>query len=384
MLFKKKKKGFTILELMIGMTVLSLLVTVVYDLFSGIMGSFDISQWKLRRQREMKLASKLLKEKIQQATYPSKIIFSNPDEKKNGLFYCTESFYLTSGKNDAPGYIPNGGTGDLPGKEEALQYLGDDGGIAGEDATFSMIYQPHAKDNGGDGPPIPASMQYPSINGKFYNIVDGAANPEQESPFSNCLGMSTHQCPKNAETKIMSFLMCKPRRETDAPVKGSIMRFDLFLKTGRDSRDPDQVDLVYDEIDLTDNSYKKRKNILIRHIYKIEIAHRLVPNEPPIGDFLPSTATGDPTFGFQFFIAGAAAPSIQTLAGNYYIANDSSQGLTDPAKDFCAKDMRRGSMIGMRFFMRPYRSNARTKRNILLVEELQEKTNVRVFDTAAL
>lgn len=381
MIFNKNKKGFTIIEIIIAMGILALLFNVVYKLFAGVTTSFATNQWKLGRQRDIKIASKILKEKIQQATYPSKIIYTNADEKKNGLFYCTGAFYLSSGKNDAPGYIPNGGVVDLPGKEEAIRYLGDDGGISGEDTTFSMIYQPNANDAGSDGPPLPAKIQYPSINGKSYNIVDGTANADITSPFSNCTTFSKHECAVGAVTPIMSFLMSKPRREIATPEKGSLVRFNLYLQPGKNRTDPDQVDLVCDEEDLTiPHTTKKRK--LIESIYKIEIAHRLLPNDPPIGDFLPSSDPGDPTYGFQFIQAGIASSSIQKLTGDYYVSNNSANGLSPSAKSLCDKDLRRGSVIGIKFFLRPFRDNTRGKRNILLVEEIQEKTNVRVFDTA--
>lgn len=373
---KRTILGFTLMEVLIGVTILSVLFTVVYQIFSGVMGSFDTNQWKMLRQKELKISSRFLKTKIQAATYPTLILFKNADPNKNGLFSCSEAFYR-SAASEPPNYATSPGDG--PGPNECVQYLGDNGAVTGaenaatgfNDMTYSTIYRVHSSGE----PTLDDNYKYPSINGKFNG--DGAVM-DAESIYKN-LAKDSGSYNSSSSFRIMSFLMCKPRKDIDAglPAEG-LVRVNLKLNPCRSGKDRDGADLVCEEVDVTaGGNISLKKTNLISNIYKIEIAHRLLPNDPPLGDFIPNSASST---GYQFFCLGASGASIKSLA-TYYRNNNPADGLTADAEKYCAQDMRRGSIITMRFYMRPFRKpDARGGRNILLVEEIEEKTNVRAID----
>lgn len=377
--FSRSKRicfGFTLMEVLIGVTILSVLFTVIYQIFTGVMRSFDTNQWKLLRQKELKIASRFMKTKIQAATYPTLILFKNGDPNKNGLFACSEAFYR-SAASDPPNYASNPGDG--PGPNESVQYLGDNGAVTGgdnaatgfNDMTYSTIYRVHSSGE----PTLDDNYKYPSINGKWNG--DGVALDANTVYKNHTKDAGSYN--SSSDFKFMSFLMCKPRKDIDTglPPEG-LVRVNFSLVKSRGSKDDAGADLLCEENDVTaGGNISLKKTTLVRNVYKIEMAHRLLPNDPPLGDFIPNTASST---GYQFFCLGASGASIKSLT-TYYTGNNPAAGLTADADKYCAQDMRRGSIISIRFFLRPWRKpDAMSGRNILLVEEIEEKTNVKAID----
>ncbi|PKK91450.1 MAG: hypothetical protein CVV64_06760 [Candidatus Wallbacteria bacterium HGW-Wallbacteria-1] len=380
--FKARRcgKGFTIMEILIASAVLMVLFGAIYKIFTGVLTSFDSSQWKLHRQGEIKMASRLLKQKIAASSYPNvmKLTASNPDD--NGLFMCSREYYTSfSGTGTAPPNYFSPGSGG-PGLNECFRYVGDGGALStnvvsdGEcgDRTFSVIARTHTTD-----PFLIDKYKYPSINGKMYMAPGGTeVSPADNTSVYRDWTMTPPIMKSDSPYPFLEFLMCRPRKDIDAAApENGLVGFQLYLIHSK-LKDSDGADLWYREYDfLTSKVIRNAK--VVQGVFKIEIAHRLVPNDPPIGDFVAGHS-GTPGHQFQFFYLSGNQGTIQTES-SFYQGNNPAQGLTANVKKYASLDMRRGSLVTLRIFCRPWRDSTFEK-NILLVEEIEEKTNVRVVD----
>lgn len=71
--FPRKKKAFTMTEVLIATSILAALISGLYTLFSHTVKNIDIGDWKVRTQTKLRTAAKQLHKDICGATYPATI-----------------------------------------------------------------------------------------------------------------------------------------------------------------------------------------------------------------------------------------------------------------------------------------------------------------------
>jgi prepilin-type N-terminal cleavage/methylation domain-containing protein len=102
---KRTRFGFTLVEIMVAVTVLSVMTYVMWQVFLTFRRMNDVSTWQSARQMELKTAMKLIRTDLQEASYPA-VITRNKSE------FINEATHSLSYKDGSPFTIDSGTSGE--------------------------------------------------------------------------------------------------------------------------------------------------------------------------------------------------------------------------------------------------------------------------------
>ncbi len=337
--FRRKKRAFTLIEVLIGAAVLTILVLGVVKLLIWSTDAFKITSWKINAQQQMRAFLRKLKEDLGKATYPSLISY-------DGVRFTA---------------ILSGSLSDHPGASECIQYIGDGSAI-----------------DPGDPPKMGISRITFLSDDLSASTLETHGLKNAMSKFSDwdyddrviSIGET------DANKILLQFLVCTPDSTEvgDASDKGTAQLCRLLLDGYRDGkrwglRYQRSAKVTYEVTtgnvsgSLTTPEYDKR---VIDDVVRVDIAHELLPNDPPIGDYDPGTGN------FQYLKPVTAGGSqMQTVAKQSLIRHE--------------VDMRRCSLITIMFMLREaYEKNEEgyslKDRGLTIAEPLEVKTSVHVVD----
>lgn len=103
---RTKPAGFTLVEILVAATVLSVLLLIGYRVFVGFSKSFQKGNWSLSTQNKLRNALTFIREEMQKATPLTTVSMSGTDITEAGFeFFLTSSDELTGNANIAEWHI---------------------------------------------------------------------------------------------------------------------------------------------------------------------------------------------------------------------------------------------------------------------------------------
>lgn len=136
-MFRKEKHrslAFTLMEVVIGMAILSMLSVISWSLMSGWMGTSVVGIWRQHTNKSLAIVSTSLRTHISKASYPSSV---TPEDT---VVAYTEDYFITIFGDDTGTDLPDLDGEDWAGYKVVKAGPGKDGAADEEEKVFLEIY----------------------------------------------------------------------------------------------------------------------------------------------------------------------------------------------------------------------------------------------------
>ena len=131
---KKRNLAFTLIEIVIGMAILSMLSVIAWSIMSGWMGTSVVGIWRQHTNKALAIVSTSIRAHVNSASYPSSV---TPEDTTVAY---TEDYFITLIGEDPGTDIPDFDGEDWAGYKVVKAGPGKDGDADSAEEVFLEIY----------------------------------------------------------------------------------------------------------------------------------------------------------------------------------------------------------------------------------------------------